>query len=163
MKRSAIWGVLALVIAVLGVSLPMQAQGGKAVFEASLVHGLFPTPSELSFIKGTVKVYADRTVEVSIVGAQPYEISEVYGGILLAYSVGGVEGDIISWAPVAAGNNTTLQLTTDAKGKGTASRWLGVPEHDVYVVFALNDLDNEEETFGPNRYLAGVRYSPYFP
>ena len=77
-------------------------------------------------------MFADRTVEFSIKGAQPDETYEVYGGMLLAYSVEGVEGDIVSWAPAAAGNNTTLQLTTDAKGKGTASGWLAAPEHDVY-------------------------------
>ncbi len=154
MKTQVIFRVLALIIAVLSVSVAVHTQATKVIFEASLTPGLFPTPSEAGFVKGLVKVYANHSIEVSIVGAQPYESYYVYGGILFTYTT----GDEISWAPVAGGPNaTTLQLTTDAKGKGTATGWLGVLESNPYIAVALDDADNEEGTFGPQRYVTGFR------
>jgi hypothetical protein len=100
-----------------------------------------------------VKVYSGHTVEFTIVGAQPLETYDEFGGILVAYA----PDDIVSWAPVAAGESGTLRLTTDAKGKGSATRWLGVPENNPYVAFALDDADNEEGTYGANRYVNGIR------
>ena len=152
MKGSMFWGALVLLTAALGFSLSAHAQSGKIIFEASLTPGLFPTPSESGFIKGSAKVYADNSFQISIVGAQPNETYDVFGGILIAYTT----DDIVSWAPVSSGYGT-LQLTTDDKGKGTASGWLGVPENHPYIAFALDDADNEEQTFAANRYVTGIR------
>jgi hypothetical protein len=151
MKRSAIWGVFALVIAVSIMSLPALAQSGKAVFEANLVPGIFPTQSEAGYVKGSVKVYADGTVEVSIIGAQPNETYNVDMGMSYYFE----SAITIIWAPVAGPGQ--LQLTTDGKGKGMASGWVAAWQYP-YIVFALNDAENEEGTLGPNRYLTGFRY-----
>jgi len=54
------------------MSLPAHAQAVKLIFEGALVPGLDWNPAtEGNFVKGSVKVYSDATVQVSIVGAQP--------------------------------------------------------------------------------------------
>jgi hypothetical protein len=166
MRRSAIWGALALVIAVLSMSLPVQAQGGKgarAVFEANLVPGLYWTPAtEGGFVKGGVRVLADGTVEVKITGAQPNETYDVLMGYLLYFhpAVPGstpIMGDV-TWPAMASGvEGETLKLTTDAKGNGTASHFLPNLEYPC-IGFALDDVDNDEGAAGPNRYVTGVRF-----
>ena len=133
MKRSAILGVLALVIAVFSVSLPRDAQAGKAEYDESFVPAY---GSSAGVVKGGVKVFADRTIQVSIVGATPDATYDVMGGIL--YFNGTVYE--ILWAPAAGPYQ--LQLTTDGKGNGAAAGWLGVFEQRYpYVVFGLTDTN----------------------
>ncbi len=176
MNRSAIWSALAVVIVVFSMSLPAWAQGSKGskvVFEANLVPGLYwpqLTETEGGFVKGSVKVFADGTAEIKIVGAQPNETYDVLMGYLLyLYPAGGgkpIMGDV-AWPPMptAAVGDQTLKLRTDAKGIGTATSWF--PNFDYPCIgFALDDEDNEEQNsntdplrpIGPNRYVTGVRF-----
>jgi hypothetical protein len=142
MKRSAILGVLALVIAVFSVSLPGDAQAGKAEYDESFVPAY---GSSAGVVKGGVKVFADRTIQVSIVGATPNATYYVMGGVL--YFDGTV--DTIIWVPVAGPGQ--LELITDGKGNGAAVGWLGVFEQRYpYVVFGLTD------TSGVYQYVTGV-------
>lgn len=143
MKRSAILGVLVLMIAVFSVSLPGDAQAGKAEFDENFV----PAPgSSAGVVKGGVKVFADRTIQVSIVGAAPNATYNVMGGILY-FNGAGYE---IIWAPAARPG--TLQLTTDGKGNGAAAGWLGVLERCPYVVFGLTDTSEAYQ------YVTGVLF-----
>lgn len=145
MKSSVIWGVLALLIAVFSLSLPGDVQAGKAIFDESFV----PAPgSSAGVVKGGVKVFADHTIQVSIVGATPNATYNVMGGLLLISATGGYE---ISWAP-AAGGPGQLELTTDGKGNGAAAGWLGVLPGYPYVVFGLTD------TSGAYQYVTGVLF-----
>ena len=79
--------VFALVVAVFGVGFPVNLYGAQVIFAAPLTPGLFPTDSEAGFVKGMVKVYSDRTVEFTIVGAQPLEIERLFPILKEAYRV----------------------------------------------------------------------------
>jgi len=138
--------IVVLMIAALSVSMPVGAKDNP-IFEASIVPGAYPTPSEANFDKGEAKVYADGSFVIKIEGAQANETYKLSVGRWIGTALG---GSGVKWVILSE------QLTTNSEGEGTVSGTLpsGTGERSL---FALSDADNEEGTPGPNRYVSGFQ------
>ena len=145
-KLIAVAVAVMMVIAMFGFAIPV---GGAedVVFEAAIVPGAYPAGEE-AFEKGEVKVYADYSFDIEIEGAQADETYYV----LVGEWAGTAEHRGIDWYRW----DPDVELTTDGEGEGKADGTLpSGTGADDWSIFALNDLDNEEETPGANRYVSG--------
>ena len=148
MKRIiAIIVAAVLVIVVFAFAIPAGAEDG-VVFQAEIVPGAYPA-GESSFEKGEVKVYADGSFDIEIEGAQANEIYYVLVGewIGTAEHTNGISW--YQWDP-------DVTITTDGEGEGKGHGILpSGTDADNWSLFALNDVDKDEETPGANRFVSG--------